>query len=765
MAYPSAYQPATSFTSGLPAGMMDSASAYAMAQPMMSQPQFPAEMAQPELTERYSADMLYRMYMSWELAKGPEIQEQFTSSRYYHTKQWTDEEIKTLRRRKQPITTENITKRKVDFLVGVEQRLRRDPKAFPRNPMAEKAAPVATAVLRDVCDQNKWPSIASECCNDGMVRGIGAIWQGAEVIGGKAEVKKKQIKADRFFYDPRSENWDFSDAAFLGEHQWLDMAQAKRMLPWAKEMIEGLANSGGWGASAFGSLPQEFAKARNWDTWVDFSQRRIRLVSIWYQGPSGDWMFDYLVGEVSLCPKDMDCKSPYWGEDYSEENPTTDHPYRAWSPYVDESGIRYGVMRDLIPIQDAINKRSSKLLYQLTVRQTMGVAGAVDDIGAMKQEMAKPDGHVVYNEVGNGTQPSFQIVDQSQQIQGQFELLQQHKDSIQNLGPNPALVGQGVENQSGRAILAQQNSGMTELSPVFERMREWKLAVYRKDWCLVRQFKKGEHYIRVTGDPRAVEFLNINVIHYDEMTGQVQVENSIAEMDVDIIMDEGPDTVTVREELTQQLAQMGPGVVPPEILIEMSDIPDKEYLLKRLQESRAPPPEIVAMQERMAALEELLKAAQADKTIADADAQRAATLKTLGEIMAPKPAPSAGGGKPGGSAKPGAAKAPAPAPAPPKDPDAIINELMMASNVMSQAFPVYYREPTNVDMIKMAGPPGGQPQPNGPPDNAMMGGQQADQEGAMGPDAMEANALMPDPRTMQEPQLGGPGGLPLGPGV
>jgi hypothetical protein len=725
MAMPGYYQPFRA-DSGLPSGMMDSASAYAMAQPMMSEPSFAGqemvsfEQEAPEVAERLPAETLHKMYLAWEQAKTTEIHEQWLASRYYHCKQWTDAEIKVLKRRKQPITTENRIKRKVDFLVGVEQRLRRDPKAFPRNPMAEKAAPVATAAVRFVGDVNKWPSLASECCNDGMVRGIGALWQGAKVTNGKADVTEHQVKADRFFYDPRAEEWDFSDASYMGEHQWFDINKAKRMLPFASDQIDTLAAAGQ--AGTLSALPQEFDKARNWDQWIDPKQRRIRLISIWYEH-DGNWMFDYLVGPISLCPEGHDCKSPYRGDDWSEENPSTDHPYNPWSPYVDETGDRYGVIRDMMSIQDAINKRSSKLLYQLSVRQTMGAKGAVDDIGKMKEEMAKPDGHVEYNEMG-GTTPSFQIVDQSQQIQGQFELLQEHKAAIENLGPNPGLIGRGVEQQSGRAILAQQNSGMTELSPVFERMREWKLKAYEKRWRLIQQFWNGERYIRVTGDPRAVEFLSINKIHEDPMTGQVQVENSVAEMDVDIIMDEGPDTVTIREELMDQLAQLGPGAVPPELFIEMSNVGDKETYLKRLQEFRAqsgPPPEVLELQQRMLQLEALLKASQVDKSIADTDAVRATTLKTWVESgVQPK--------------------------------------------VQSMVFPMQYREPGVMDNLLMSGA-GGQPQPPSNPMLAGPDGPSGSPEMTEGPEAALGNPLMPDQREGAEPQLGAPGGLPLGPGV
>ena len=570
--------------------------------------------------ERLPADRLYKMYEAWEYAKDDEIHEQWKASRYYHSRQWTDAEVRELSRRKQPVTTKNRIKRKVDFLVGVEQRLRRDPKGYPRNPNAEKAAHVSTAALRYVADNSNWQAMSSAATRDALIRGIGVIWQGVKIVKGKPEVRKHWVPADRFFYDPRSEQFDFSDARYLGEWQWLDIDEAVELLPFAAERIEQLASSGQEGALS--TLPQEFDKENNWHTWIDYNERRIRLVLIWYKH-KGKWLFDYLVGQISLCDEDHDCESPYQGDDQE-----TCHPYTAWSPYIDERGDRYGVVRDMIPIQDEINKRTSKMLYMLTVRQTSGEKGAVDDIDRMKSEAARPDGHIEYNKGFD-----FQFVDQSVQTQGQFELLQEAKGEIENLGPNPGLIGRGVESQSGRAILAQQNSGMTELSPVFENMREWKLSVYRKDWVLIRQFWNGERYIRIADDPRAIEFLSINKIVQNPETGQVMVENAISEMDIDVILDEGPDTVTMREELMEQLSQLGPEAVPPELMIELSSIPEKDMILKRLKEAKAPPPEMVQLQERMAQLEQAAKAAEVDETIAKTEETRADVVKTRADAL------------------------------------------------------------------------------------------------------------------------------------
>ena len=138
----------------------------------------------PESTEKnYSTELhrLHRWFRAYETNKRREMDEQRSSRQYYHDKQWTDTEIQRLKSRGQQPTVRNRIKRKIDFLRGVEQRLRRDPKAYPRTPKHEKSADTATAALRYACDKSRWEKISSDCMSDGLIDGIGVIFVGIEV--------------------------------------------------------------------------------------------------------------------------------------------------------------------------------------------------------------------------------------------------------------------------------------------------------------------------------------------------------------------------------------------------------------------------------------------------------------------------------------------------------------------------------------------------------------------------------------------------------
>src|SRR4030095_7979981 len=80
----------------------------------------------------WALSKLKKAYQDYLFSKRSEIDEQIQSRRYYHGSQYTEEQVRTLNARKQPILTDNRIQRKIDGVTGLIERLRQDPKAYPR---------------------------------------------------------------------------------------------------------------------------------------------------------------------------------------------------------------------------------------------------------------------------------------------------------------------------------------------------------------------------------------------------------------------------------------------------------------------------------------------------------------------------------------------------------------------------------------------------------------------------------------------------------
>lgn len=667
----------------------------------------PAPLSDPKAT----ADELgtYRRWLrAFETNKREEQEEARLARKYYHDKQWTEAELRKLARRNQPPVVDNGVKRKIDFLVGVEQRMRRDPKAYPRTPQHEHDADTATAGIRFVCDQNQWDTVSSQSMHDGLVSGIGVSWIGIrQARSGVLDVDMKSCDPARFIYDPRSVKPDFSDARWSGVDLWMDIDEAKEQNPGKEKELDNLIDrnrhTNMW-------MPAEVDQA---EQWGDLEHRRVRICEMYIKKVSppfnvAQWHYCKFSGDISL----ESYVSPY-----QDENGDPANPYEAWSPYIDEKGNRYGLFRTLKTLQDSINHKRSRVDHEIANRQTFSNrGGSIEDHDKFKEEINKPDGHLAFN--GGEWGKDVGVIDRSNVIRGQVDLLIDAQQRMENYGPNPGLIGKGpgVENASGRALLAQRDSGMTELSPIFERQRTWKLRVYRAIWARIRQAWTGERWIAITDDPKAVQFLPVNQYQIDPATQQIVGKNVIAQIDVDIILEEGPDVMVMQEELMQTFSQLGEAAAGPlgKILIQLSNVPMKEKLLSMIDQAGAPNPELAAMQARMAKLEEMLAAVKVDEAVASVENKRADTMAKLIQATTPQAAPTDEFGNQIGVAP---------------QPD------LMSGLMGLQMFPLQFGQPTYLEQEEMAGAqaamppedpgmegmdPGMMPQPPMPPDNALL---------------------------------------------
>ena len=572
-----------------------------------------------------------RMYEDAEQAAVDAVKASQRNRDYYDNKQYTAEELAELRKREQPDIVFNIIQPKVEFLRGFEAMNRTDPRAFPRTPKDETVASAATDALRYSKDHLDLDQKFSTVWENLLIEGYG----GVELVVDDPEtgdISAVEWEFDRLFHDPHSRKPDFSDAQYLGGIVWMDADDAKDNWP-GKENIIDMTTQGDTG--------QRHEDRPSWKTWVTGKDRkRVRIVQMYHKvGRVWHWCHFTKGGKLDGGPV-----------------PFVDQDRQSWCPlilqsaFVDRDNNRYGWMSPMIGPQDETNKRRSKALHEITQQRTLGERGAVDDVDAMKDEMAKPDGHI---DINPGFR--FELLENSSKASGNIELMQQAMQHVRDVGPNAAMQGKNQQDSSGRALLANQQAGQTEIAPLVDRHRHLKRRVYKGIWNLTRQFRKGEWWVRVTDDEDNIKFVGFNrpvtmreeaekrleqqgasPEEIQQFIGQVEAdpaqamrlqqvvrtENVLADMDMDIILEEVPDVANVAEEQFQALVQLAPAVTfPPEIYLEASSLRNKKQLIEKI---KAPEPDPVQQE---------LQAGQIDRAIRREEAEiekiKADTLAAL----------------------------------------------------------------------------------------------------------------------------------------
>jgi hypothetical protein len=578
--------------------------------------------------------------------------------------QWTADEAAALAARGQPVLTDNKIKDKVEYMEGVEKKTRTDPKAYPRTQMHEKDADVATDCIRYVFDKNNVNQTKSRVFQNLLVEGMG----GAEVVVEKDDPRKITVRYcrwDRLYVDPYSMEPDYSDAMYRGLITWMDISRAKARWPDAGTVFEETMKAPRPAGETHDDKPR----------WLDAKRNRVQVFEHYC------WHGDKLMRSVFVWGGFLEqpAECPYVDDEGDHEDPLI-----LQSAYIDREGRRYGLVSRYISLQDEVNKRKSKSLHLLNTAFLITEKGAVDDIAKARKEVHKPDGAV---EVTPGMR--FEIERNLDLSQAHFMLLQQAESALSTTGPNAALLGNSG-SISGRAKELDQQGGVIQIGVLFDAIRFWQLRVARAVWNRIRQYWDQEMYIRVTDDETSIRFVPINqpMVQGDLMAEQLKnqqmapeqkqaaiqqiaqdprsqlpvmnedgtpkVRNAVAQMDMDIIIDEAPDVITIQQEEFAKLAELagtGNVPIPPDVLIEASQLRSqtKKRIMDKLSGENDPAAkQMAALQQQMQELAAALQAAQVRKVNAEAAKAEAATVESqvdasvkVAEFTSPQAAPAA----------------------------------------------------------------------------------------------------------------------------
>ena len=551
--------------------------------------------------------MLKRLYTEARDNTDTSRRESELAQDYYDNKQWTSDQIKVLRKRKQPEIWVNRIAPAVNGILGVLEQGQADPRAYPRNEEDQDASEIATDSLRYASDVSRWPRTKLRAAKNYLISGVAAV---VVEVNREGDPFPRVIRHGEFLYDPHSRDPDFEDARFMGVAKWMYVDQVRAMYPDAQVDPDSVSPS----SISFDDEDKPVIG------WTDPKRNRILIVEMYID--KGGWKKVCFYGGGVLDAR---------VSEYHDERGVPTNPIVAQSCFVDRDNGRYGIVKAMIPIQDEINMSRSRALHMLNSRRLMITdANAVDvshDIA--REEAAKPDGVIP---------EGFAPADNADLTQGQFQRMQEAKAELERMGPNPAVLGQSNASASGRAQLVRQQAGLTELTPVLGGIEDLELRVYRQMWARIKQFWNEPKTVRVTDDIGAAKFLMVNEPVTQEVQaivmgpdGQptvgtqqvvVEVKNRPAEMDMDIIIDAVADTANVQQEQFNELVKLaqvyGPQEVPFDDILEVSNLPKKRELIEKRQNraqeaqaAQAPDPRIeadVAVKQSQAAV----NAAKAD---------------------------------------------------------------------------------------------------------------------------------------------------------
>ena len=169
-------------------------------------------------------------------------------------------------------------------------------------------------------------------------------------------------------------------------------------------------------------------------------------------------------------------------------------------------------------------------------------------------------------------------------------------------GINEALMGTDISNQSsGRAIELKQKQAITHIASLFDNLRYAKKRIAFLLWGkrgakgIVPQFYTDEKTYRIVGPNGHYDFITVNQQQQQFDAEKMQVIqttlNDLSQGEFDIVVSDTPATTTQRTaqfwSLVDACSKLGiNGNMVLDILLDLSDVAQKDEIKKRLQQEQ-----------------------------------------------------------------------------------------------------------------------------------------------------------------------------------
>lgn len=556
---------------------------------------------------------------------------------YYDGHQLSSEVLLDLEERGIPPVVTNLIGPTIDVVLGMQLKMRRD--FVVRAESDPKWDDTATALSHQLKVAERLAR-ADHACNEAHKRqikgGLGIVEVRRESDPYKYRYCCEHRDWKEFDWDPHSEDYFLDDARFLRRSKFYDRAHLESIFWDQRKQIHELGP--GWrdqGVYAETRTLYEAPMLRGashgpWRDYsltelqyIDWDRDRLMLEEIWYRvwvrgdvvdlpdGTAVPYDRSNEIHNYALETGRAVLRSASWAEMrlayYAGPLRLADvpspHPFRGF-PYVffwgmreGRTGVPYGLIRRMRPMQDEVNARNSKMLWALSARRVIADPTAVLDHEATRLEVARPDAYVLLNpkrkpEDRFEVDSNFDIGDQ------QFKVLQDRIQRLQDTGGvYQAMLGKKETGaDSGIAIANLVEQGATTLAPLNENFAMSRSAVGDRLLAYVVADLKGRSDvpIQVSSPARGKRVIVLNQRVHDERIQREVVENNVAKARVKVVLDDAPSTPTFRQQqfmrigdMVSQIAKINPQLATQfmDLFVAASDVPNREEFLERIREA------------------------------------------------------------------------------------------------------------------------------------------------------------------------------------
>jgi hypothetical protein len=517
---------------------------------------------------------------------------------YYAGDQDSNEILEKLALANRPALVYNQIKPKVDVVVGLAGQNRQLPSAFPVEHNDEAMVELANGAIKFFRRESGLADNEMTCFEHTVKSGRSLLhFYVSDENPYEPEIKTRFVHGRNFKLDPRSINYDMSDARFLFIDFWFDAEEIKVKYPkFDKEKVTQLQSSDGSSPQFYNAVDDTYRITECWykETaevyWIvnpvtkntekvdlDTYKRMKEAITVGINMPDGSVLRDSNfegIKKFATVYKYIIFSSLYIFEKGTSKHRWEGFPDVLFGGYKHDYENRwFGLISMMKDPQTGINtmRRQMQHLLQTSPKGILiHEVGAILDIEAYENKSAEPNYHM---EVSSGALEKVRFTDQPtiSPVYGQLmDVDQQFMKDVSGI-QNDTLGIQTYSREPGITTQLRQGQNIAILFILLDNFKKSRLQATKLLFSFIQQYVTAERVIRIEGqngqmlmqlntqnDPKAPGFNDVSVGKYD------------------FFVEEGIETVNSRNSIAQMLIDMShqnPGSVPPELIVEYSGAP------------------------------------------------------------------------------------------------------------------------------------------------------------------------------------------------
>lgn len=413
----------------------------------------------------------------------------------YHNRHYTQEQLNVLANRGQPKETFNVIKMFARMLIGYYSTVINTIKFIPVQRLDITLSEILNNLVSYILRKNHMDSVGDDIKLGGLLSGLFAAYIDVVDTGKKDEfgrpmydIEIEYVPDYELILDPMSRKEDYLDARFIHRFRWLNREQVIKLF--GKKVIEKIDAN-------YNFLNVEEA---------ELSYRYDNSFAGYYK------LYDnYLVVHSILVDENDEVWSVYWsGDTILEKKKVTfkkvKFPYRILKLHKSDKEEYYGIMREVIEPQKAINQALLKIQLLVNTQKAFVEHNAVDNLAEFTAAFNRVSGVIPVNDLSG-----IRIENISPDVQQQYLIINNALDRIQKvLGINDSFLGMAYASDSGKKVQLQQNATILALRFASVKIEKFYKLLGMDIANLIQQYFTAHQIINLNDDDLVNSWLEIN---------------------------------------------------------------------------------------------------------------------------------------------------------------------------------------------------------------------------------------------------------------